>query len=146
MKFLVQRGASDGVSTPGELFVEGLHYCYTLEPDPPIPAGTYDLDVTWSPRFSRLMPEVMNVPGYAGIRIHWGNWAKDTEGCTLVGSMEGTDFVGHSVDQFNQLFGMLCDALREGPQTITYADPTTTPPNAGSGAGGSDTITNGGTQ
>src|SRR5208283_3231122 len=109
MKFLVQRHPSDGTATMGELFIDGVHSCVTLEPSTPIPAGTYDLDITWSPRFVRLMPEVASVPGYSGVRIHWGNRAEDTEGCTLVGEYSGRDFIGHSVDEFNLLFRTISD-------------------------------------
>ena len=34
-----------------------------------IPAGTYPLDLTWSPKFKKLMPEVQDVPERTGIRI-----------------------------------------------------------------------------
>lgn len=120
--WVVKRQPSDGVATLGELLIDGVHECFTLEPPDPIDAGTYDLVIDWSERFNRLMPHVMNVPDHTGIRIHWGNWRKDTEDCTLVGETEGTDFIGHSVDEFDELFLKLRDDLNAGPVTITYQE------------------------
>lgn len=122
MILVVRRKPSDGVATLGELFIDGVHECFTLEPPNPISAGTFDLTIDWSPRFQRLMPHVNNVPGHEGIRIHWGNWAKDTEDCLLVGEIIGKDFVGHSVEEFNRLFQKLQDALAIEPCSITYLD------------------------
>jgi hypothetical protein len=135
MKIIVQRQIQDAISTTGEMLIDGQHACWTLEPAQPIPAGTYDLTIDFSERFQRLMPHVNNVPGHTGIRIHWGNWRKDTEGCTLVGESEGKDFIGQSVDEFNILFQKIQGALAEGPQVITYADPTM---SATGGTGGGE--------
>jgi hypothetical protein len=123
MKFVVQRQKPDATATMGELFIEGIHQCFTLEPAVPIPAGTYELIIYPSPHFKRLMPLVSGVPGHTGVEIHWGNWASDTEDCTLVGTVENGDFVGHSVEEFNILFQIIQDAVNSGPQTITYLDP-----------------------
>lgn len=122
MSFIVQRRKSDGVATLGQLWINGAPFAYTLEPAIPIPAGTYDLTIGFSPRFVRLMPRIENVPGYEGILIHWGNVAKDTEGCTLVGSMISGDFIGHSKSEFDDLFHVINDALQKEPQVITYLD------------------------
>lgn len=134
MKIVVQRQIQDAISTTGEMLIDGVHECYTLEPAQPIPAGTYDLTIRQSPRFQRLMPHVESVPGHTGILIHWGNWAKDTEGCTLVGETDGEDFVGHSVDEFNVLFQKFQRGLADGPVTISYLDPRSG--NEASGTGG----------
>ena len=50
-----------------------------------IPAGVYTVKMTYSPKYKRQMPEVLNVPGFSGIRIHSGNTAKDSLGCILLG-------------------------------------------------------------
>lgn len=51
-----------------------------------IPKGKYELVLSMSNRFKRLMPEVLNVPMFTGIRIHGGNTHDDTEGCPILGA------------------------------------------------------------
>ncbi len=59
---------------------------YTLErPEVQIPVGVYGLELRHSPRFNRLLPHLLEVPGRSDILIHTGNWPRDTEGCILVG-------------------------------------------------------------
>jgi len=56
-----------------------------------IPYGTYMCKFTHSPKYSKkagkpvYMWELQNVPGFQGIRIHYGNTEDDTEGCILLG-------------------------------------------------------------
>jgi hypothetical protein len=86
-------------ATPGELYLDGLPFCCTLE-DPDrrlesggkkipgrtaIPLGTYRVTIDFSPRFKRQLMHVLAVPQFEGVRIHAGNSADDTEGCILVG-------------------------------------------------------------
>jgi Family of unknown function (DUF5675) len=131
MIFVVQRKVISSVCTMGTLSIDWKQNCYTLEPPyaadtvkpRAIPAGTYDLAIGYSPHFNRLMPQVQNVPGFEGILIHWGNYPDDTEGCTIVGTLEEANFVGHSVIAFDELFKVIQDAVASGPQVITYLDP-----------------------
>lgn len=52
-----------------------------------IPQGRYEICLTYSNRFKKLLPLLMDVPGFSGIRIHAGNTEHDTEGCILLGKM-----------------------------------------------------------
>ena len=49
-----------------------------------IPALTYRLAVTQSPKFGRLLPVLQQVPGRSGIRIHRGTRPEHSKGCILV--------------------------------------------------------------
>ena len=49
-----------------------------------IPTGTYPVRVTWSPKFKRMLPLVLNVPGRSGIRVHRGTRPEHSRGCILV--------------------------------------------------------------
>ena len=49
-----------------------------------IPAGTYPIVVTWSPKFKRMLPLVNKVPRRSGIRVHRGTKPEHSRGCILV--------------------------------------------------------------
>ena len=66
----------DGIFNCGELKISG----HTA-----IPYGEYEIKVTYSPKFKRELPILLNVPHFEGIRIHRGNTEKDSSGCVLVG-------------------------------------------------------------
>ena len=74
----------------------------SLEPLNCIPAGEYEVRLTWSPRYKRWLPEVMNVPGRTGIRIHAGNYPQDTKGCILIGERL-SDYIIKSREAMNDL-------------------------------------------
>ena len=87
-------------ATIGELLVNDKHLCDTLEdrvrPEgekvygkTAIPEGTYEVKLTHSPRFKRILPEILNVPNFSGIRIHSLNKAEESEGCIGVGEWNG---------------------------------------------------------
>lgn len=59
-----------------------------------IPVGTYELRLTvsgkfknrsWAKKYKGLVPEIVDVPGYSGVRIHPGNKPNQTDGCPLTG-------------------------------------------------------------
>jgi hypothetical protein len=109
-------------STMGELSINGKSECFTLEDKvravkihgkTAIPAGIYEVSITFSDKFKKQLPLLNNVPNFAGIRIHSGNTAADTEGCILVGTSKGKDFVGGSRAAFKALFQKLEAALKK---------------------------------
>jgi uncharacterized protein DUF5675 len=92
-------------STIGELSVNGAFECFTLEDkvrpvkikgETAIPAGTYEVAVTFSNKFQKFLPLLMDVPNFDGIRIHTGNTPEDTLGCILVGQGKGADSITSS--------------------------------------------------
>lgn len=82
--------------------------CYTLEDvvrpfgalkvlgETAIPAGRYRVDLTWSDRFGWLVPEILGVPDFSGIRFHGGERPADTKGCPLVGMVRDIDEIHHT--------------------------------------------------
>lgn len=119
-------------STIGELLVDGIHECFTLEdrvrPGPKVPGataiteGTYRVIITPSARFKRDLPLLQGVPEFSGVRIHSGNTSANTEGCILVGQTRGKDWIGQSRDAFAALFTKMQTALAMGEIiTITIA-------------------------
>lgn len=118
----LKRDPSNEVCTIGNLYVDGSWECYTLEDivraekvhgETAIPAGSYDVIVSLSPRFKKQLPLVQNVPGFQGIRIHPGNVAADTEGCILPGQTNPTPYsVGKSGLAFEALMQKIQAALR----------------------------------
>lgn len=116
MKLTLKRDPSSAKSTIGELLYNGIYQCWTLEDiertekvdgKTAIPKGTYEVVISYSNRFKRQLPLLLNVPNFSGVRIHSGNTAQDTEGCILVGNKKGTDRVSESRAAFNALFAKM---------------------------------------
>jgi hypothetical protein len=126
MELTVQRRPAANGATLGDLSIDGVWECFTLERAPgegkgPIPAGTYKVIIDFSNRFQRDMPHILDVPGFDGIRIHSGNTDKDTEGCLLLGrKIVGPDFIGESHLAFDAFFPKLKSAL-DGGQDVSIA-------------------------
>lgn len=61
-----------------------------------IPTGRYEVKFTHSRKYNKIMPELLKVPGFHGIRIHSGNFVDHTSGCLLPGMYKGFNFVDQS--------------------------------------------------
>ena len=68
----------------GRMYIEGQEIATLENADYIIPVGIYAIRVTWSPRFKRMLPLVMQVPGRSGIRFHRGTKPEHSKGCILV--------------------------------------------------------------
>lgn len=125
MKLTLNRKFLGDSYTIGDLYVNGEFFSNTLEDkyrdlsketkvygETCIPYGTYEVIMSWSPKFSprydeRLVPRLLNVPHFDGILIHSGNTKEDTSGCILVGENSQVGKVLNSKSTFLKL----CDIL-----------------------------------
>jgi hypothetical protein len=147
MILTLKREPSSTTCTIGDLAIDGVHECYTLEdvvridnpatPDDEgkkvygrtaIPAGRYKIVIDYSQRFQCDMPRLLDVPGFIGIRIHPGNTDADTLGCILVGAVKLTEMISESRVAYNRLFDKLVQARNTGEELwidvmTTYAVP-----------------------
>ena len=117
MKITVKRIARIPDYTIGKMYIDGKYFCDTLEDfdrglrqDMPlpeikrlkvmhetaIPTGTYRVIVNMSPAKKRLLPRLLDVPGFEGILIHKGNTANDTSGCLILGENKAVGKVVNS--------------------------------------------------
>lgn len=138
----------DSLATQGELDIDRVFECYTLElpyvdgsVGSAIPEGTFPVVLQPSPKFMRSfdpwvkqfaeqMPHIIDIPGRSLIMFHWGNFAGDlpgtpeiehsnTEGCILVGRSEGEDFLRESRIAFESFFGKIRSPAASGNCFLT---------------------------
>jgi len=134
VNLLLQRVTKTPQSTEGKLFIDDCFFSYTLEPvyreqpnvpvsawkvfgSTAIPIGTYNVEVTYFYRDQYYTPLLDNVPGFSGVRIHVGNFPKDTEGCILVGTLMAQNEILNSKVAFDALMVRI-NAVRLANQSI----------------------------
>ena len=138
MKLTLKRIALRSTYTIGRLYVDGNYFCDTLEDTvrdlnkngkfdngekkvyakTAIPYGTYEIKWTYSPRFKKYTPQLMNVPSFEGIRIHAGNTSADTEGCLILGENKQVGKVLNSRVTINKFYTIIKKACSKGKVTI----------------------------
>jgi len=140
MELELTRSAKTSKSTIGELTINGVFECFILEDkdrglrkDMPIselivmkiktrtaiPTGRYEIVVSFSDKFQKMLPLLLDVPAFAGIRIHPGNTDANTEGCLLPGKTKSPDMIGSSRVAFTALFDKIKAALQREKIFIT---------------------------
>lgn len=133
MKLLTDRAWKKDDYTIGRFYVNSARFCESLEDTDrgleqsmdvltilmrkipgvtAIPRGTYKVILSVSPKFAKktwakkyggLVPEIIGVKGYSGVRIHPGNGPEDVEGCIVVGENKVKGKVINSVKCYNEL-------------------------------------------
>jgi len=115
-------------TTIGELYINDVFFCHVLEDvdrdlvstmpleeiskvkifgETAIPYGSYQVVITYSEKFKRYLPLLLNVPGFLGIRLHSGNFVSQTEGCPLIGVKHLDGYIANSRITFDKLFEQL---------------------------------------
>lgn len=127
MELLLERKYCKEKYTIGNLCVDGVFFCNTLEDtvrdinkngifdcgeikiygETAIPYGEYEIKVTYSPKFKRELPLLLNVPCFEGIRIHRGNTHRDTLGCIILGENKKKGMVINSTQYEIKLVSLL---------------------------------------
>lgn len=138
MKLTLKRIALRPTYTIGKLYIDDVYFCDTIEDTvrdlnkngkfdngekkvhskTAIPYGTYEIKWTYSPRFKKYTPQLMNVPSFEGIRIHAGNTSADTEGCLILGKNKQVGKVLNSRDTINKFYTIIKEACSNGNVTI----------------------------
>ena len=96
MKIEVIRTYFNQNYTKGVMLVDNEFFGYTLEPQIKgsneksylnrcIDTGQYVAEYEYSPKFKQHLIELKNVPNHTEIKVHAGNFKRDTRGCILVG-------------------------------------------------------------
>lgn len=128
MKLTLIRITNKATYCIGKLYIDGEYFCDVIEDtdrglddsmsvdeilkkkikgETAIPTGLYKVEITYSPKYKRMMPLLIGVKGYSGVRIHSGNTSKDTEGCLLVGRNTVVGMVTDSRNTYQRLFAKL---------------------------------------
>lgn len=138
MKLTLKRIALRPTYTIGKLYIDDVYFCDTIEDTvrdlnkngkfdngekkvhskTAIPYGIYEIKWTYSPRFKKYTPQLMNVPSFEGIRIHAGNTSADTEGCLILGKNKQVGKVLNSRDTINKFYQIIKEACSNGKVTI----------------------------
>lgn len=116
--------------TPGRMFAAGLHLGYTCEDEDrhletvgieekkygrtAISRGMYRIEVSFSQRFQKPLPVVIDVPAFAGVRIHGGNRAEDSLGCILLGQVRTAGGIAQCAATVSRLIAMIKTATSRG--------------------------------
>ena len=118
--------------TKSIIFVNDQFFCFGMEPENKfnntikgqrdlIPEGTYPIILSKSPKFKRILPEILNVPNNSGIRIHAGNFPSDTSGCLILGAYFGDNILFNSKKKVDEFIKILKEfENRKDSNRITY--------------------------
>lgn len=132
MDILVKREYKKKDYTIGKMYINGEYFCDTLEDTDrgltmtmslaeikdvkeygrtAIPTGRYQVAYTYSNRFKKHLPLLLQVPAFDGVRIHSGNTHNDTDGCILLGENKAVGKVLNSRKTMDEFLRILKPAI-----------------------------------
>jgi hypothetical protein len=125
--------------TIGRLYINGKYFCDTIEDvvrdknrdgdlddegegkvmhQTAIPQGRYVVVVNQSARFKRLLPLLLGVKGFEGIRIHNGVDETSSSGCIIVGENKQVGKVANGRPYMNKLTELINEIQHKGEKTV----------------------------
>lgn len=134
MTIKIVRDTFSQTSSIGKLYINDIYFCETLEDfdraltnilsledikriklfgKTAIPYGKYEMIVSYSSKFKKYLPLLLNVPGFSGIRVHAGNTAVDTDGCILLGETREADKILNSRKVMTKFINIILRAARK---------------------------------
>lgn len=72
-----------------------------------IPEGLYSVKMTYSAKFKKELPEILDVPYFEGVRIHSGNVPEHSLGCILCGENKLVGKVINSTIKTNEVISLI---------------------------------------
>lgn len=75
-----------------------------------IPPGVYKMRLSLSTRFKKILPELLDVPMFLGIRLHGGRDGQDSEGCPCLGFGRIGDILTRTIEASEALVKLLKDS------------------------------------
>ena len=141
LELLLERGIKEKSYTDGDLYVDNNWFCHVVEDkvrgplgkiwsklfkikhETAIPYGRYEVIVNWSNRFKRLLPLILNVPDFEGIRMHNGATAKNSSGCPIISYKRiSSGLLLSKPDAMNDLTDVIYKFQQKGKIFITVTD------------------------
>ena len=149
LNLMVDRAWKKPSYTIGRFFVNGVRFYESLEDtdrglnsnfteaaiklskiygQTAIPTGTYRVVLSvsgkfkkksWAKKYGGLVPELLGVKGFSGVRIHPGNMPEDTDGCILPGENKVRGGVINSVKCYYELMDKYIFPAWERKEEIT---------------------------
>ncbi len=145
MEIKIERAWKKDTYTIGRVYVDGFFFGNSMEDtdrglsanmplseikakkvygETAIPLGRYELRMSFSPKFSKrvwaqqdkgFVPEICNVKGFDGIRIHPLNTADDSLGCIGIGRNDQAGRISNSGEYYRKfLDNYILPALKRG--------------------------------
>ena len=130
MDIILERKVKNANSTEGNLYINGKWFCHVIEDvvrakpgewkkelkvyaKTAIPYGRYQVMVTYSPKFKRMLTAILNVPDFIGIRIHNGVNEGSSAGCPIISYIndDGSNGIRNRVVNDKKAMNDLCDMV-----------------------------------
>ena len=139
MEIVLDRKYKKDTYTLGEVTIDGVFFSMSLEDkdrgltqamsedeimgkkvygETAIPTGRYEVKLTFSNKFKRILPILLNVKGFDGIRIHRLNTAIESHGCIGLGRNSSIGTITESTRFELKIVSLLQEEEKQGNRSF----------------------------